>query len=54
VTSHRETAYKEECKGVELPLSENAADNSIIIPLYVPMQEDEVEIIQNAIKSCFF
>jgi perosamine synthetase len=42
MTAHREVAYKEECKGVELPVSEDAADNSIIIPLYIPMAEADV------------
>ncbi len=45
MTSHRETAYKEECRGLTLPISEKAADRSIIIPLYVPMsteQQDKV------------
>ena len=46
MTSHRETAYKEECKGLSLPISEKAADRSIIIPLYVPMsQEDQDTVI---------
>jgi dTDP-4-amino-4,6-dideoxygalactose transaminase len=46
MTSHRETAYREECKGLSLPLSEKAADRSIIIPLYVPMApEDQEKVI---------
>lgn len=46
MTSHRETAYKEECKGLSLPISEKAADRSIIIPLYVPMStEDQDKVI---------
>lgn len=46
MTSHRETAYKEECKGLSLPVSEKAADRSIIIPLYVPMaMEDQDRVI---------
>lgn len=47
MTSHRETAYKERCKGLSMPISENAADNSIIIPLYVPMADEDVsKVIQ--------
>ena len=42
MTTHRETAYKEESKNVHLPDSEHAADNSIIIPLYIPMTEEEI------------
>jgi len=49
MTTHRETAYKEESKYVHLPVSEQAADNSIIIPLYVPMTEEEI----NEVIHCF-
>jgi len=46
MTTHRETAYKEESKGLSLPISEKAADRSIIIPLYVPMStEDQDRVI---------
>lgn len=45
MTSHRETAYASECKGLSLPASENAADNSIIIPLYVPMSQEEIDYV---------
>ena len=45
MTSHRETAYKVESEGVHLPQSENASDNSIIIPLYVPMKDEDVDFI---------
>lgn len=43
MTSHRETAYKEECAGLHLPASEMAADRSIILPLYVPMKQEEID-----------
>ncbi len=47
MTSHRETAYREICKGISLPVSEDACDNSIILPLYVPMTEqDQLHVIQ--------
>lgn len=45
MTSHRETAYKSEAAGVHLPQSENASDNSIIIPLYVPMKDEDIDFI---------
>jgi dTDP-4-amino-4,6-dideoxygalactose transaminase len=45
MTSHRETAYAELCKGLSLPISENLCDNSIIIPLYYPMKEEEIETV---------
>jgi perosamine synthetase len=43
MTSHRETAYKEECAGLSLPISEKSCDRSIILPLYVPMSEEDIE-----------
>lgn len=43
MTSHRETAYAERCKGLSLPISEDASDNSIIIPLFVPMTQEDVD-----------
>lgn len=43
MTAHRETAYKQEFAHVSLPVSEDAADNSIIIPLYIPMQQADIE-----------
>lgn len=42
MTSHRETAYKEECNGLSLPKSEDLSDRSIIIPLYIPMADEDV------------
>jgi perosamine synthetase len=50
MTAHRESAYKDECKEVILPESEDAADRSIIIPLYVPMENEAVEKIIVTIK----
>ena len=43
MTAHRETAYKQEYAQVSLPVSEDAADNSIIIPLYIPMEQPDIE-----------
>ncbi len=40
--THRETAYKNECKDLQLPISENLQDNSIVIPLYIPMSTEEI------------
>jgi len=42
MTTHRETAYKEFCKNLSLPVSEDLSDRSIIIPLFVPMKEEEI------------
>jgi dTDP-4-amino-4,6-dideoxygalactose transaminase len=45
MTSHRETAYKNIMPGLSLPVSEDASDNSIIIPLYVPMDMADVDTV---------
>lgn len=51
VTSHRETAYKEYSEGLSLPVSENASDRSIILPLYYPMEQKDVEYVISVFKS---
>lgn len=43
MTAHRETAYREAYQNCILPVSEDAADNSIILPLYIPMDTADVE-----------
>jgi dTDP-4-amino-4,6-dideoxygalactose transaminase len=49
MTSHRETAYKE--LNLSLPFSEDAADRSVILPLYVQMTELEINKVIQTIKS---
>jgi perosamine synthetase len=51
MTTHRETAYKEECAGLSLPISEKACDRSIILPLYVPMKDEDIEKVIVTFKS---
>lgn len=51
MTTHRETAYKERSKNVSLPISESACDNSIIIPLFVPMDISMQDTVINAFKK---
>jgi len=51
MTSHRETAYLHEYGECKLPLSEDAADNSIIIPLYVPMEDKDVEHVVSVLRK---
>ena len=50
MTTHRETAYKAYSPDLQLPVSEEASDQSIIIPLYVPMSEDEIKYVITHIK----
>ena len=45
MTSHRETAYKDIVNNISLPVTENLCDNSIIIPLYFPMLNIDVETV---------
>ena len=47
MTSHRETAYKKEMSDLMLPVSEDLQDNSIILPLFVPMKDDDVNHVIN-------
>lgn len=45
MTSHRESAYKNESKNLSLPESEKYADNSVILPLYYPMSTFDIETV---------
>lgn len=51
MTAHRETAYKTEYADASLPVSEDAADRSIILPLYVPMSSEDVKKVIETFKS---
>jgi perosamine synthetase len=51
MTAHRETAYKAIRDKVSLPLSEQYADNSVVIPLYYPMTNEEVETVIEKVKQ---
>jgi len=53
MTSHRESAYAYLRNQVNLPVSEDAADNSIIIPLYVPMAQAEIDYVICEFKKHF-
>ena len=50
MTSHRETAYKDIVNNISLPITENLCDNSIIIPLYFPMLNIDVETVISNLK----
>jgi perosamine synthetase len=51
MTTHRETAYKSEYAGLSLPVSEKASDRSIILPLYVPMDDGDVQKVIETFTS---
>ena len=52
MTSHRETAYKNRGVDLSLPVSEDAADRSIVLPLYVPMSQEEMDYVIKHFKAC--
>lgn len=49
MTAHREPAYRDNRSDLKLPISEDASDNSIIIPLFVPMKDEEINYIIDSI-----
>lgn len=51
MTSHRETAFKKEHKDIKLPISENVCDRSILIPIFIPMNEDDINHIIATLKK---
>jgi dTDP-4-amino-4,6-dideoxygalactose transaminase len=52
MTSHRETAYVKRNGIISLPVTEDACDRSIIIPLYVPMSDDDVNTVALTFRKC--
>jgi perosamine synthetase len=51
MTTHRETAYSKEYAGLQLPVSEKASDRSIILPLYIPMKEEDIQKVIDCFTS---
>ncbi|MFN2438971.1 MAG: DegT/DnrJ/EryC1/StrS family aminotransferase [Chitinophagaceae bacterium] len=50
-TIHRETAYKKDYPDLSLPVSEKVADNSILLPLYVPMSPEDINNVIETFKA---
>lgn len=50
MTSHRETAYKN-IGSYNLPISENLCDSSIVLPLFVPMSQIDIEKVISEIRN---
>ena len=50
MTTHRETAYKTDYAGLSLPVSEKSCDRSIILPLYIPMSNEDIEKVIEAFR----
>lgn len=51
MTSHRESAYKNDYREIQLPVSEDASDRSIMIPLYIPMENSDIELVISKLKN---
>ena len=51
MTTHRETAYNKEYAGLQLPVSEKASDSSIILPLYIPMKDEDIQKVIDTFTS---
>jgi perosamine synthetase len=45
MTIHREIAYKKEFHNITLPITEDVSDNSILLPLFVPMSELDFDYV---------
>jgi perosamine synthetase len=48
--SHKETAYKSVYSHISLPVSEDLLNRCVILPLYVPMQPEDVMFVANALR----
>lgn len=53
MTAHRETAYKDLFSKLSLPVSENASDNSMMLPIFVPMSKDDIGKIIEEVRNIF-
>jgi dTDP-4-amino-4,6-dideoxygalactose transaminase len=51
MTAHRETAYKH--LNMQLPQSERLSDNSVCLPLYIPMTDHEIHEVISAVQFAF-
>jgi perosamine synthetase len=51
MNTHRETAYKDYAPDISLPISMELQDNSIILPLYVPMKPEDINYVIECFKN---
>lgn len=51
MTSHRESAYKSDYNEIHLPVSEDASDRSIMIPIYIPMESSDIDHVISNLKN---
>lgn len=52
MTAHREIAYRQYCRGLKLPTSEDISDRSILLPLYVPMNSYQINSVIKNLRRC--
>lgn len=45
MTIHRTSAYRDYCHDLHLPISEDLSDSSLLLPLFVPMPEEQVHYV---------
>jgi len=50
MTAHREIAYKNYCKNLKLPVSEKVSDRSLLLPLYVGMENKDIDTVIDKLK----
>jgi perosamine synthetase len=51
MNAHREKAYRNDHPYLQLPISEETADRSILLPIYPSMHDDEVGYVINNVKD---
>jgi dTDP-4-amino-4,6-dideoxygalactose transaminase len=51
MTAHRVTAYLKDYAGLSLPVSEDLSDRSIILPLYIPMADADIQFVIDTFKA---
>lgn len=51
MTAHREPAYADLAAETDLPRSEHYSDQSVLLPLYVPMSDEQVQAVIHHVKS---
>ncbi len=51
MNAHRTTAYRRLFPALALPISEDASDRSILLPLYVPMSHAEIEYVIQTVRN---
>ncbi len=51
MTIHGEPAYADVCRGLDLPVTEQASDETLLLPLYAQMTGDEQDTVVRALAK---